>query len=188
MRARLQRNGVRQPRWTRRVRTVFRHEDRRAQRHPTSASVVVYGERTLASPRPLNLNERALASLCLVSGVQLPPLARSRSSFCFPDRATALAMRASARPGRRTLRPLQEQAAGPRRADLWFATRGETGPGNPVSSRSPRPTQEADASVREAKSIRSRDHRGWSRVDRVDDLGVVDSAQVDGGDPEVGMS
>jgi hypothetical protein len=25
-------------------------------------------------------------------------------------------------------------------------------------------------------------------VDRVDDLGVVNSAQVDGGDPEVGMS
>ena len=30
-------------------------------------------------------------------------------------------------------------------------------------------------------------HRYWPLTDRVDDLGVVDPAQVRGGDPEIGM-
>lgn len=32
------------------------------------------------------------------------------------------------------------------------------------------------------------DHRGWAFVDSVDDLGVVDAAQVGRGNPEVGVA
>jgi hypothetical protein len=39
-----------------------------------------------------------------------------------------------------------------------------------------------------AQTGRGRDHGCWSFVDGVDDFGVVDPAQVGGGDPEVGMT
>ena len=42
-------------------------------------------------------------------------------------------------------------------------------------------------SVREPKPVGCRDHRCGAFVDGVHDLGVVDPAQVHGGDPEVGM-
>jgi hypothetical protein len=42
-------------------------------------------------------------------------------------------------------------------------------------------------SRRESESAMGRDHRRWTLMDGVDDLGVVDPAQIHGGNPEIGM-
>jgi hypothetical protein len=130
MRARLQRNGLRQPRWTRRVRTVFRHEDRRAQRHPTSASVVVYGERTLAPPRPLDLNERALASLSPRLGGPAAAVGTIAFIDLLPRSRDRVGNASVGATGAGLLRPPQEQASAGTGPDAKVQRDGDRDVGN----------------------------------------------------------